>query len=348
VRLKVRAAGEDEAVAAANVYLDGAWVGATDRDGELELPIKPRRKYALLVFKHGFEQARESVSFPQAGGERVVSITPAAARFTVESAPSDAAVAVDGKEVGRTPIAEAVPVRLGFRRVKVDAGGDYRPLDRVVEFNRSEVALTGPDRVVLEKDWLGIGERLIAEGKLDEAMEALSQAGPSHPDFSAARHRLGQLYLDERKDPDAAIREFERVLSLPANRELVHKRFAVVYTNLGHAYYAHGQALQRRDPEAAARAYRKALEALGVARQNSRFFPTSAYDEAVHDTYYYAALASHRLADLTRSPDAFRRAERAWQDYMDFFPKRLEGEPSYEKAREGAEQFHAEARRKAS
>ncbi len=348
VALLVRAEGDNEPVAAANVYLDGAWVGATGHDGRVELPIRPRRRYELLVFKHGFQQSRESVSFPQAQGERAVALVPAAARFTVESAPSEAAVAVDGKEVGRTPITKPVEVRLGFRRVRVDAGGELRAFEKIIEFARSELALTGPDRVVLEKDWLRIGERLLAEGRAAEAMEALAQAGPKHPDYSAARHRLGQLYLDEKKDPEGAIREFERVLALPENRELIYKRFAVVYTNLGHAYYAQGTAVQRKDPEGAARAYAKALEFLSTARQNSRFFPAAAYDEALHDTYYYTALAQHRLADLNRSPQGFRRAELAWRDYLDFFPRRLEGNPAFEKAREGAEQFITEARRKAS
>ncbi len=348
VALRVRSEGRGEPVAAANVYLDGAWVGTTDRDGRLEVPVRPRRRYDLLVFKHGFQQARETVSFPQAAGERIVTLVPAEARFTVESVPSGALVTVDGEEVGRTPIAEPVAVRLGFRRVRIDAGGDWRAYERVVEFAGPELALTGPNRIVLEKDWLAIGERLLAEGRPTEAMEALAKAGPGHPDYSAARHRLGQLYLDEKKDPEAAIREFERVLAVPENREVVRKRFAVVYTNLGHAYYALGVAIQRKDPEGAARAYRKALEALGIARQNSRFFPGSSYDEALHDTYYYTALAQHRLADLSRSPEAFRRADLAWRDYFDFFPKRLEGNPAFERTRQGAEQFWAEARRKAS
>lgn len=348
VALVVKAEGDNEPVGAANVYLDGAWVGATGHDGRLTVPIRPRRRYELLVFKHGFQQSRESVSFPQAQGERTVALVPAAARFTVESAPSGAAVSVDGKEVGRTPITSPVQVRLGFRRVRVDAGGELRAFEKIIEFARPELALAGPDRVVLEKDWLRIGERLLAEGRPTDAMEALAQAGPKHPDYSAARHRLGQLYLDEKKDPEGAIREFERVLALPENRELVFKRFAVVYTNLGHAYYAQGMVIQRKDSEEAARAYAKALEALSIARQNSRFFPTAAYDEALHDTYYYIALAQHRLADLNRLPQAFRRAEVAWRDYLDFFPKRLEGSPTFEKAREGAEQFIAEARRKAS
>lgn len=348
VHLVIRSQGDNEPAVAANVYLDGAWAGATGRDGELDLPVRPRKRYDLLVFKHGYVQWRESVSFPQAQGERTIALVPAAARFTIESQPSEAAVVVDGKDVGRTPITEPVAVRLGFRRVKVDAGGDFRAADRVVEFAQAEVALVGPDRVVLEKDFLRIGERLLAEGRPDEAMAAFAQAGPKHPDFSAARHRLGQLYLDEKKDPEAAIREFEAVLALPENRNLVFKRFAVVYTNLGHAYYARGQQVARRDAEGAARAYRKALEALGTARQNSRFLPTATYDEALHDTYYYAALASHRLADLLRTGEAYRRAELAWRDYLDFFPRRLEGNPPFDQAREGAEQFYAEARRKAS
>ncbi|HWP34921.1 MAG TPA: PEGA domain-containing protein, partial [Thermodesulfobacteriota bacterium] len=348
VTLVVRTEGEGQPVAAANVYLDGAWVGTTDADGRVAVPVRPRRRYDLLVFRHGFQQLRDSVSFAQPGGERSVALVPALARLTVESVPSGATVSVDGTPVGTTPITQPVPVRLGFRRIRVDAGGDYRAFDRVLELTGPELALVGQARVVLEKDWLRIGERLAAEGRIDEAIAALAQAGPSHPDYSAARHRLGQLYLDEKRDPRAAIEEFERVLAIPENREVILKRFAVVYTNLGHAYYAYGAQIQRKDPEGAARAYRKALEALATARQNTRFFPSASHDEALHDTYYYSALAQHRLADLARSPEAFRRAELAWRQYFDFFPRALEGNPAFERMRQGAEQFWAEARRRAS
>ena len=43
--------------------------------------------------------------------------------------------------------------------------------------------------------------------------------------------------MDEKKDYDMAIREFENVLSLPENQQIIYKQFAITYTNLGHAYY---------------------------------------------------------------------------------------------------------------
>ena len=56
-------------------------------------------------------------------------------------------------------------------------------------------------------------------------------------------HRLARIYLDEKNDYEAATREFENVLSLPQNAQLIYKQFAVAFANLGHAYYETGSRL---------------------------------------------------------------------------------------------------------
>jgi tetratricopeptide (TPR) repeat protein len=154
-----------------------------------------------------------------------------------------------------------------------------------------------------------------------------------------AHNRLAQIYLDKKNDYDGAIREFENVLSLPENRELLYKQYAVTYTNIGHAYYEKGSSLVQKEKDAAAQAFGKAIENLRKAKQNTRFFPTAQYDEAVHDTYYYLALSYHKLYLATKKPVLLKDANLAWREYFDFFPKKLEGNSAFEQSRDAAQKY---------
>jgi tetratricopeptide (TPR) repeat protein len=154
-----------------------------------------------------------------------------------------------------------------------------------------------------------------------------------------AHRRLAQLYLDKKNDYDSAISEYESVLTLPENQQLVYKQFSVDFMNLGHAYHERGSALAQKDREAAAQAFANAIKNLQTAKQNTRFFPTDHYDEALHDTYYYTALSYHKLYLITRKNTVLNSANLAWREYFDFFPKNLEGKETYVESREAARKY---------
>jgi tetratricopeptide (TPR) repeat protein len=226
-------------------------------------------------------------------------------------------------------------VTLGFHSVRISYGEDYRDFFEVMEFTKKEEAR----KVVLQKDFLRIGERARQKGDVDGAIKAYAAAGREHPDYAEARRRLGGIYLDDKGDYERAITEFEAVLALPENEQLIYKQFAVTFTNLGHAYCEKGSRLANSDREAASQSFGKAIKALQTAKQNTRFFPKDEYDEAVHDTYYYAALAYHKLYLITRQPALANSATLAWREYFDFFPRKLEGVPAYVQTREAARRY---------
>jgi hypothetical protein len=327
--------GSETPFADTNVYRDGIWVGTTRDDGTLEVSVEPNRAHDFLFVRPGVEPHREALKVKRSGEAQTVRVPNTLAHLVIESEPSGARVIVDGREVGTTRFDGYVP--LGFRRVQIDGGEGWRAFDQVLELNALEASYTGAQRIVLQKDVLAEAEQLIARGEIDAAVTALSDVGTQHPDYSAAHNLLGGLYLDEKKDPDAAIREFDLVLSLPENRELVSKKFAVTFLNLGRAHYVKGG-----DDH-----YRQAIENLTKARDNKRFFPKDQHDRALHDTLYYLALASHRLYHEHSADGALlQQSARRWKDYFDFLPESLQGDPQIQEARESAEQFYAEIRRK--
>jgi tetratricopeptide (TPR) repeat protein len=318
-----------------NVYLNGEWKGATGSNGQAEIPLRPGKSYTLLLYRHGYQQVAGKLSVDKSGEAREFVLAANNALFRIDSDPSPASVYIDDEQVGKTPLSGGKPVTLGFHSVRLTYGEDYRDFFEVMEFTKKE-----EDRkVVLQKDYLKIGERAREKGDLDGAIKAYGAAGREHPDYAEARRRLGNIYLDDKEDYDRAIAEFETVLALPENEQLIYKQFAVTFTNLGHAYAEKGTRLANSDREAASQSFAKAIKALQTAKQNTRFFPKDEYDEALHDTYYYTALAYHKLYLITRQPAVMNNASLAWREYFDFFPKKLEGDPNFAQARDTARRY---------
>ncbi|MGH7323825.1 MAG: PEGA domain-containing protein [Candidatus Rokuibacteriota bacterium] len=322
-----------------NVYLNQDWVGSTGADGRAEVPLRLGKSYELLLYRHGYQQVNEKIKVDKSGDAREFVLSVNTSLFKVESEPSSAAVFVDGDQLGKTPILEGRPIGLGFHTVKLTVGEDYRDWEEVVEFDKKIEDRTGDRKIALSMDYLKLGERAAQKGDIDRAIQAYASADQRHPDYSEAHHRLARIYLDEKSDYEAAIREFESVLSLPQNQQLIYKQFAVAFTNLGHAYYEKGNSLVDQDREAAAQSLAKAIQNLQIAKQNTRFFPTEHYDEALHNTYFYLALSYHKLYLVTRKDALMNNANLAWREYFDFFPKKLEGNPAFEQNREAARKY---------
>ena len=326
-------------LAGVNIYVNNEWLGSTGSDGKAVVPVRINKNFTLVLYRHGYQQLTETVKIEKNKDTKEFSLAVNNAVFKVESEPSDAEVFVDGAKIGTTPIRDGKPVTLGFHTVKVSIGGDYRDWEEVVEFSKKEENRTGGAKIILHKDFLKIGARAEQAGDFDAAIKAYQSTEKGHPDYSETHHRLAQIYLDDKSDFDNAIREFENVLSLPENQQLVFKQFSVAFMNLGHAYYEKGSALVQKDKDAAAQSFALAIQNLQKAKQNTRFFPNERYDEAVHDTYYYTALSYHKLYQITKKANLLNDANLAWREYFDFFPKKLEGNNTFEQTRESAQKY---------
>ncbi|MBW2607068.1 MAG: PEGA domain-containing protein [Deltaproteobacteria bacterium] len=320
-----------------NVYINNTWVGTTGSSGKVVVPVRLYEEHDILLSRHGYKPVNETFSVEKNKEVKEFALDVSSALFKVDSVPSGAVVFIDGVEIGTTPMLDGKLVNFGFRKVKLSVGGEYRDWEKIMEFNAPEVERLDDNMIVFLKDYMKIGKMAEQNGNIDAAIQAYKNTERQSPDYSQAHCRLAQLYMDEKKDYDQAVREFENVLSLPENRQIIYKQFAVTYTNLGHAYYEKGNQLVQKDKRAAARNFAKAIEKLRVAKQNIRFFPNRQFDEAVHDTYYYRAISYHKLYLITKKSSLLPKADRAWKEYFDFFPKNLEGKSAFIRIRNSAE-----------
>jgi tetratricopeptide (TPR) repeat protein len=326
-------------LAGVNIYLNNDWVGSTGSDGRASVSIRTGKNFNLMLYRHGYQQVAEKIKIEKSGDSKQYVMAANYAVFKVDSTPSPATVYVDGELLGKTPMLAGKQLGLGFHTVRVTAGESYRDWEMVVEFDKKIEDRTGTNKIVLYKDYMKLGEAAETKGDVDAAIAAYAATVKGHPDYSEAHHRLAQLYLDEKDDFNGAIAEFENVLSLPENEQLIFKQYAVAYTNLGHAYYEKGNNKMAENRNDAAQYYAKALQNLKVAKQNTRFFPAEEYDQAVHDTYFYLALANQKLYMITNRSNMLNDANLAWRDYFDFFPRALEGDPVFAEHRETGKKF---------
>ena len=191
-----------------NVYLNNSWVGTTGAKGTVKIPISLLEEHDILLSRHGYQQFSDTISIDTDQEVKEFILDVANAVFKVESEPSNAEVFVDGVNIGKTPMAEGELVNFGFRKIKLSVGGDFRDWEQVIEFNRPEVDRTGDSKIVFLKDYLKIGQRAEKKDQVDTAISAYSAIERENPDYSVARCRLAQLYMDEKDDFDAAIKEF--------------------------------------------------------------------------------------------------------------------------------------------
>jgi len=320
-----------------NVYINNTWVGTTGSNGRVVVPVRLYEEHDILLSRHGYKPVNETFSVEKNKEAKEFALDVSSALFKVDSVPTGAVVFIDGVEIGTTPMLDGKLVNFGFRKVKLSIEGEYRDWEKIMEFNKSEVNRIDDNKIVFLKDYMKIGKMAEQNGNIDAAIQAYKNTERQSPDYSKAHCRLAQLYMDEKKDYDQAVREFENVLSLPENRQIIYKQFAVTYTNLGHAYYEKGNQLVQKDKRAAAGNFAKAIEKLKIAKQNIRFFPNLQFDEAVHDTYYYRAISFHKLYLITKKSSLLPKADWAWKEYFDFFPKNLEGKSAFIRIRKSAE-----------
>lgn len=326
-------------LAGVNIYLNNDWVGSTASDGRASVTITTGKSFNLMLYRHGYQQIVEKIKIEKQGENKQYVMAANYALFKVDSTPSPATVYIDGELLGKTPMIDGRQLGLGFHTVRLTAGDNYRDWEAVVEFDKKIENRTGPNKIVLYKDYMKLGEAAEAKGNIDAAIAAYAATVSGHPDYSDAHHRLAQLYLDEKDDFNGAIREFENVLSLPENEQLIFKQYAVAYTNLGHAYYEKGNNKMAENRNEAAQYYAKAVQNLKIAKQNTRFFPAAEYDQALHDTYFYTALSYQKLYMITSRANMLSDANLAWRDYFDFFPRALEGDPVFAEHRATAKKF---------
>lgn len=314
IRVAATGDGKTSPLGQANVYFNDQWIGATDESGRLYLDASGSG--TLRVVKQGFAEYVKPITLAT-GARFDLAMKREAAFLRIESKPSGLAVKIDGKVVGKTPLATPIAVPTGFVKLELDAPSGFKPYSAVLELDQGTLDLSGARAVTLETDLRAKAQRLVKAGQTDEAIEALKAIPKEHSDYLLSRHELGELYLTVKNEPALAAAAFGEVTADDSVKQFADKRFIGSHINEGIALYMTAERLQASQPETARAHYQKSIEVLEGVVPYLRFVPADQYAQSVHNVDYHRALARHKLWLSSKDPRVLADAVRTWRTYLD-------------------------------
>lgn len=309
-------------LAQANIYLNDAWIGATDESGIFQ--ASANGSGSLKVIKNGYQPRSLDVTFKD--DEQVkIAMKRETALLRIESRPPGLAVRIDGELVGKTPLASPIAVASGFVKLAIDAPKGYKPFTQVLELDQGTLELVGANAIVLERDERSEALKLLSAGDTEGAIKKYLTIAKDHSDWLIAQHELGEIYLTRLEQPAKAAEAFGRVTADAAVKDFSDKRFITSHINEAIALFMTAEKLMEGHPEAAAAHYKKAKTIFDGTIPYLRYIKGEQYADAVHNTDYHRALARHRLWQLSKDPNVLAETVRSWRSYLDTTARSVHG-----------------------
>jgi hypothetical protein len=301
-------------VTQANVYLNDAWIGATDGTGRLYADVTGLGQ--VKVIKHGYATLAQQVEL-KAGAKVDLTLKRETALVRIESKPAGLTVKIDGKAIGTTPLSAPVAVPSGFVKLELEAPKGYKSFAAVLELDQGTLELTGVNAVALERDERAEAQKLLAANKVDEAIAKYQEIPEGHSDWLIAQHELGEIYLTRLDQPAKAAEAFGRVTAAPAVKQFADKRFIGSHIDEAIALFMTGEKLVDENKEAAIAHYKHSIETFEAVLPHLRFVKSEQYPQAVHNVDFHRALARHRLWQYSQDPAVLADTLRSWRAYLD-------------------------------
>lgn len=310
------------AIPQANVYYQNEWLGGTDVNGRIAVSLPAEKTGILKIIKHGYATSSRTLDLSRVR-EYAITLKREAAFVRVDSIPQGGEVYVDGKPVGRTPIAMPVAVPVGFVKLEIKGLRGFKDYQKVIELETGTVDLSGESAVVLEADLLSKVGELVASGQFSEALDLVLKVSPDHSDYLEAQHIAGSIYLNNLADPAKAAASFGKVTENIAVKEFQDKRFIGAHVNEGIALFKTAEALAGSNSDIALAHYQKAVEVLSRVEPQLRFIPGDQFPLAVHNVDFYRALSNHKIWQKTHEKSDLETTLKLWESYVNDVAKNI-------------------------
>lgn len=313
-RVSSKGEGNEAPIAQANIYLDDTWLGATDENGELRISNKDRNNGVLRVIRYGYRDFTREWD-PQELEKVSIHLEREMTLVRVDSLPQGAAVKVDGKVLGKTPLNLPTAIAGGFVKLELVPEAGYKPFQKIIEFSEGALELTGPNAVKLEKDLRAPALKLLDQGKTELAIRDLLAIPKEHSDYLLARHEAGEILLTSLKKPEEASRMFAEVIANTAVKNYQDKRFIGSFINKTIADLSIVDNIT--DPKERAKILLDVINTLNATEPHLRFIAADQIAQATNHLAYYRALAHQKLWATTQDPRYLASSLRLWQQYVE-------------------------------
>lgn len=299
----------------AEVYAGDQWLGASDLSGQATLATADLLKTKdVNVFSPGFSPK----NIPFAEGSKTISaaLSHEATPVQIESQPSGAVVKINGRDLGRTPIDTDIPYPGPTVNIEIGGVDGFEYITRSQSVGNRGIILKGNTQITLNRDPQQAARVLANEGKFIDAAQVLEGIPETDSVYLLAQHQLGELYLNQLRDPIKAASAFHKVTSNVNVDGFKDKRFIGTYINEAVALFQAGEQTAVADNNLAISYWRQSEAILSRTEDQLRFVPQAQYNQAVHTLSYYRALSLHKTWTITQNAEDQEHAMQRWKDYI--------------------------------
>ncbi|MES2746214.1 MAG: PEGA domain-containing protein [Bdellovibrionota bacterium] len=299
----------------AELYKGDHWLGFTDATGHAAVSeIELLKSSEIAVFSPGF--LPKAIAVTPESKTYTIALNHVATPIQIESQPEGALVKINGRDLGRTPIDTEIPYPGAAVNIEIGGVDGFEFVTRTQSVGARGIVLRGNTAITLNRDPLQAAKAMATEGKLTDAAQLLEGIPESDNSYLLAQHQLGELFLNNLKDPVKAATAFHKVTSSPKVESFSDKRFIGTFINEAVALFQAGENAVAADPNLAISFWRQSEAILKRTESELRFVPQAQYSQAVHTLNYYRALALHKTWTVTQNGDDQKSAMQYWKDYI--------------------------------
>lgn len=300
----------------ANVYFNNTWIGSSNNMGVVLVdPSQLKGNGVLKVIKYGYKEAIKEINIKSTANLNII-LQRSQAFLRIDSKPQGAKVLLDGKQVGTTPLAAPIKTTAGFIKLELVGTKNYKKYSTILDLDEGSFDLTGTNAIELEQDYIKQAETLLKQKKFLQAIKVLKSIPNNHSDWLLSQHKLGELYINEFKQPQKALEFFRNVTSNPSVKNFNDKRFIGSFVNEAICLFLIAESLKNNDKNTAQQYYIQAIQSFENIWSQLRFIPSTQYNMALHTTAYYNTLSKHRLWSLTKNKTYLNLAKKGWINYL--------------------------------
>lgn len=299
----------------AEVYAGDQWLGASDLSGQATLAAVDMIKTKdINIFSPGFSPR----NLPVVAGSKTASVALSheATPVQIETQPSGALIKINGRDLGRTPIDTDIPYPGPTVNIEIGGVDGFEYITRSQNVGNRGILLKGNTQITLNRDPQQAARVLANEGKFIDAAQILEGIPETESTYLLAQHQLGELYLNQLRDPIKAASAFHKVTSNVNVEGFKDKRFIGTYINEAVALFQAGEQTVVGDNNLAISYWRQCEAILSRTEEQLRFVPQAQYNQAVHTLSYYRALSLHKTWSITQNAEDQEHAMQRWKDYI--------------------------------
>lgn len=315
ISVQVQELETSSGIGLAEIYKGDQWLGSTDSTGTASISEKDLIKTPeIQIFSPGF--LPKSLSLNPENKAYQVAMNHIATPVQIESQPQGAVVKINGRDLGRTPIDTEIPYPGVSVNIEIGGVDGFELVSRTQAVGVRGIVLRGNTLVTLNRDPLQAARAMAQEGKLVDAVAILEGIPDTEKTYLLAQHQLGELYLNNLKDPIKAASAFHRVTSSPRVDTFQDKRFIGTFINEAVSLFQAGENSVGADQNLAVSYWRQTEALLKRVEPQLRYVPQAQYSQAVHTLNYYRALSAHKTWTVTQTMDDQKIATTYWKDYI--------------------------------